>query len=45
MKFKVNESMKKRQDTNLSKNKENFKPEIFMDDLLIYEILIRRRMT
>jgi len=37
--------MKKRQDTNLSKNKENLKFEIFMDDLLIYETLIRRRAT
>jgi hypothetical protein len=37
--------MRKRQDTNLSKNKDNLKSEIFMDDLLIYEILIRRRMT
>ena len=37
--------MRKRQDTKLSKNKDNLKSEIFMDDLLIYEILIHRRMT
>jgi hypothetical protein len=37
--------MKKRQDTYLGRNKENLKSEIFMDDRLIYEILIRRRMT
>ena len=37
--------MKKRQDTYLGRNKENLNSEIFMDDRLIYEILIRRRTT
>jgi len=35
--------MRKRQDTNLSKNKEKLKSEIFTDYLVIYETLIRRR--
>jgi hypothetical protein len=39
----VDESMKKRQDTKLSKNKGNPECEMLVDDFLIYETMIRRR--
>jgi hypothetical protein len=35
--------MKKRQDTNLSKKKGNLECDMFVDDFLVYETLIRRR--
>ena len=34
--------MKKRQDINLNKKRENLEFEMFVDNLLIYETLIRR---
>jgi hypothetical protein len=37
--------MRKKQDTNLNKNVEDFKFEIMADDLLIYETLTRRKIT
>ncbi len=35
--------MRKKPDTSLSKNKEDLKFGIVIDDLLVYEILFRRR--
>jgi len=39
----VDESMKKRQDTNIGKKKGNLECEMLVDDLLIYEALVQRR--
>jgi len=37
--------MRKKQDTNLNKNIEYLKFELVVDDLLIYDILLRKRLT
>lgn len=37
--------MRKKQDTNLNKNIEDLKFELIVDDLLIYDILLRKRLT
>jgi len=37
--------MRKKQDTNLNKNIEDLKFELIVDDLLIYDILLRKRPT
>jgi hypothetical protein len=37
--------MRKKQDTNLNKNIEDLKFELVVDDLLIYDILLRKRLT
>ena len=37
--------MRKRQDTNLSKDIEELKLEIFTKDFLIYETTVRRRLV
>jgi hypothetical protein len=41
----VDESMRKRQDTKLSKDVEELKFEIFAKDFLIYETTVRRRVV
>ena len=43
--MKVDERMRKRQDTNLSKDIEELKFEIFTKDFLIYETAVRRRLV
>jgi hypothetical protein len=45
LKLKVDESMRKKQDTKVGKNIEDLKSEILIDNLLIYEALVRKRMT
>ena len=37
--------MRKKQDTNLNKNIEDLKFELIVDNLLIYDILLRKRLT
>ena len=41
----VDERMRKRQDTNLSKDIEELKFEISTKDFLIYETMVRRRLV
>jgi hypothetical protein len=45
LKLKVDESMKKKQDTKVGKNVEDLKIEPIVDDLLIHDILHRKRAT
>jgi len=37
--------MKQKQDTNLNKNKEDLKFDVIVDDILLYNILLRQKPT
>jgi len=41
--LKVDERMRKKQDTKVGKGVEDLKFELIVDDLLIYDILLRKR--
>jgi len=41
--LKVDERMRKKQDTKVGKSVEDLKFELIVDDLLIYDILLRKR--
>lgn len=43
--MKVDESMRKKQDTKVGKSVEDLKFELIVDDVLIYDILLRKRLT
>lgn len=42
--MKVDERMRKKQDTKVGKSVEDLKFELIVDDILIYDILLRKRL-